>query len=129
LNDPSGASYGAFMVSTTSGSYSITLTWTALEAVQDITAGTGGVSRTFDATFYDQAGHTTSRSFSIQLQCPTSTDPIRGGTCHPVQFIPASCGATTCTGHNCVTLYPSLLSKTCSSQGKCGGARHSTVLQ
>src|SRR5581483_2542706 len=38
LNDPSGASYGAFMVSTISGSYSVTLSWDAIEAVQDINA-------------------------------------------------------------------------------------------
>jgi hypothetical protein len=129
LNDPSGASYGAFMVSTTSGSYSITLSWNAIEAVQDInaSAGSGGVSRMFVATFYDQSGHMTSKTFSIQLRCPTATDPICGGTCHPVQFTTTSCGPA--CSHNCVTLYPLLASRTCSNQGVCGGALDSTVRQ
>jgi hypothetical protein len=128
LNDPSGASYGAFMVSTTSGSYSVTLSWGAIEAVQDINAGSGGVSRTFAATFYDQAGHMTTKTFNIQLQCPTATDPICGGTCHPVQFTATSCGPG-CSPRNCVTLYPSLADRACSTQGKCSGTLTSMTLQ
>jgi hypothetical protein len=125
LNDPSGASYGAFMVSTTSGSYSMTLSWAAIETVQDITSGPGGVSRMFQAVFYDQAGHSTTRTFSIQLQCPTSTNAICGGTCNALRST-ESCGAC---GHNCGTLYQSLSSRMCSSQGKCTGSMTSTVQQ
>ena len=81
----------------------------------------------FLATFYDQAGHTTSKSFSIQLRCPTATDPICGGTCVPVQFIPTSCGPG--CARNCSTLYPSLSGRACSTQGKCSGTLSSTTLQ
>jgi hypothetical protein len=126
LNDPGGASYGAFGVSTTSGSYSISLSWSAIEAVQDINAASGGVSRMFEATFYDQAGHSTSQTFTIQLQCPTSTDAICSGVCNSLHADTTSCGGC---GRDCRTVFPSLSSPTCSTQAKCGGSLTSTVLQ
>ena len=125
LNDPGGASYGAFMVSTTAGAYSLTLTWGALETVQDITTPPGGGSRMFVATFYDQAGHSTSKSFTIVLQCPTTTDAICASLCVSVQSNGSACGAC---GHSCATLYPSLPGVAC-SQGRCSGSLTTTVLE
>ena len=127
LSDPGGASYGAFAVSTTAGSYSLTLSWSSLETVQDINAPSGGGSRTFVATFYDQAGHSTSKSFNIALKCPTATDAICSGACTSLQSNLTACGAC---DHNCTTLYPSLTSsRACSSQGKCTGGFSGTTLE
>jgi hypothetical protein len=117
LDDPSGASYGAFIVSTTSGSYSITLTWNAIQQVQATTTGAGGGPRMFVVTFYDQSGHSTSKSFSIQLACPTTTDAICAGSCTSLQTL-GNCGAC---GRNCATVLPSTTSMSlCSNQGQCG---------
>jgi hypothetical protein len=93
LSDPGGASYGAFEVSTVSGAYSLTLTWNAIETVEDITVGTGGELRTFDATFYDQAGHTTSQTFSVQLACSDANESICGGNCTDLTTDGANCGS------------------------------------
>jgi hypothetical protein len=123
LNDPGGASYGAFMVSTTAGSYSITLSWGALQTVQDISTPPGGGTRMFVATFYDQAGHSTSKSFTIMLKCPTGTDAICDSLCVSVQTNATACGAC---GHSCTTLYPSLPGVAC-SQGLCSGSTTTTV--
>jgi hypothetical protein len=101
LSDPGGASYGAFQVSTTSGAYSLTLTWAAIETVKDIDSGAGGTSRTFDAVFYDQSGNSTSQEFSIQLECDTTTDGICGGACTDLQTDPANCGVC---AHACASL-------------------------
>ena len=56
LDPPAGGTYGAFQVSTTAGSYSLTLTWSQIKTVRDITTPVGGAGRTFRAQFFDQAG-------------------------------------------------------------------------
>ena len=54
---------------------------TAYEGKREIAkALVGQAPRTFEATFYNQAGHSTSQSFTIMLKCPTATDAICGGT-------------------------------------------------
>jgi hypothetical protein len=95
----SGGTYGAFMVSTTSGSYSLTLTWSAIEQVADITTGKGGAPRVFRARFYDQAGHSTSQDLTIQLACGDVTQGICGGNCTSLDSDRNHCGtcATSCT--------------------------------
>lgn len=99
LADPSGGTYGAFQVSTTAGAYSLTLTWGAIQTVRDITTGSGGAPRTFKATFYDQSGGSTSKTFTIQLACETATQGICGGTCKDLQSDYMNCGTcgTSCT--------------------------------
>jgi hypothetical protein len=127
LTDPSGASYGAFMVSTTSGSYSITLTWSAIELVQDITTGPAGEPRMFVATFYDQAGHSTAKSFTIQLTCGAAMYGACNGTCTSLQGLNncGSCGRT-CTAYFMISSNSGL---SCSSDGKCERLQQTTTIQ
>src|SRR5215831_17411302 len=68
-SDPGGGTYGAFQVSTVSGSYSLTLTWGAINLVRTIGPDKGGTTRMFRAQFYDQAGHSTSQDVSVILRC------------------------------------------------------------
>jgi hypothetical protein len=104
LNDPGGAVYGAFAVSTVSGAYSLTLTWSALETVNPITTPPGGGPRTFEAVFFDQGGRSTTRSFTIQLQCdsPHQSFEICAGVCMDGQNDPNNCGScgNACTSAN-----------------------------
>jgi hypothetical protein len=104
LNDPGGGVYGAFQVSTVSGAYSMTLTWSALVTVKPITTPAGGGPRTFNAVFYDQGGRSTTKSFTIQLQCdsPYQNDEICAGSCFNSQSDPNNCG--TC-GHACAPIH------------------------
>jgi hypothetical protein len=94
LKDPGGGTYGAFIVSTVSGAYSLTLSWDAIETVRDITAPAGGQMRTFLATFYDQGGHSTAQSFDILLWCGDPTYGIcSGGNCADFQGSTSTCGS------------------------------------
>jgi hypothetical protein len=101
LSDPpAGGTYGAFQVTTTAGSYSLTLTWQQIKTVRDITTPVGGASRMFRAQFYDQAGHTTTQDFSILLRCTDSSAAICSGTCF-LFTDPHACGRC---GHDCTAL-------------------------
>jgi hypothetical protein len=114
LTDPGGASYGAFQVSTTSGSYSLTLSWAAIDTVSLVNAPAGGAMRTFVATFYDQAGGSTSKSFSVLLTCANTAQPVCSGTCIDVQSDELNCGMC---GRSCAATFGgSVLSCTA---GKC----------
>jgi hypothetical protein len=115
LNDPGGGTYGAFAVSTTSGAYSLSLSWNAIETVKDITTPNGGQMRTFSATFYDQSGQSTTKSFSIQLQCPTATNAICAGNCADLQTARTNCGTCTkdCTAGPSSITTPQCMSGVC----------------
>jgi hypothetical protein len=119
LSDPGGGTYGAFNVSTTSGAWSITLTWTAINTVTPITAGIGGQARMFVATFYDQGGHTTTKSVTVQLLCGVgdTTSSLCSGSCFDLSTDPHNCGSC---GHACPGLnqyYPPV----CISGTYCAG--------
>lgn len=69
LAAPGGSVYGSFVASSP-GSYSLTLSWSAIQQVEaiefeDVTE----ISRTFNASFLDSAGHSTGRSFELALHC------------------------------------------------------------
>jgi hypothetical protein len=90
LLDPGGASYGAFATSAAEGSYELTLSWDEIDAVAPIDFATS-LSRTFQAKFFDVAGHEAIRSFSLTLACD-SGGPACDGTCGG-----ARCGDGSCT--------------------------------
>jgi hypothetical protein len=118
LTDPtSGGTYGAFQVSTTAGSYSLTLTWSAIQQVET-TASTdsNGTARLFRAQFFDQAGHMTTKDLTITLWCGQgSAQGICAGTCTDLDQ-PTSCGSCE---HDCLTLVTNAPTPTCTA-GKCG---------
>jgi hypothetical protein len=104
LADPSGASYGTFQVSTGQGAWSITVPWGEIEQVADVTTGPQGTTRMFVAQFFDQAGHTTSRSLSINIVCAGGKS-ICAGACADLATDESHCG--TCE-KNCLQLGESL---------------------
>jgi hypothetical protein len=115
LGDPAGATYGSFAVSTVDGSYSVTLSWTALNTLASIDAPSGGVDRTFVATFFDQVGNMTSDSLTVHLECVTATEGICDGDCSDLQQDDANCA--TC-GHDCGT-NGTCVAGTCYAPGGC----------
>jgi hypothetical protein len=82
LSDPPmGGTYGAFQVSTTAGSYSLSLSWQQIEAVRAVDdAPPSGVGRLFRAQFFDQAGHSTSQDVTVNFWCG-GVDALCGGAC------------------------------------------------
>ncbi|HPH68399.1 MAG TPA: hypothetical protein PLF40_21730 [Kofleriaceae bacterium] len=69
LTSPDGTiQYGAFASPGQEGSYSIRLTWDAINQVEDITFATKE-RREFRAEFFDAAGHSAERLISIELSC------------------------------------------------------------
>ena len=142
LADPGGGTYGAFQVSTTGGAWSLTIPWGGLQTVADITSPLGGESRAFAATFFDQGGHSTTKTLMIHLGCgaDAATHSLCSGKCFDLQQDPNHCGTcgTTCSDGGgceqgqCATLsacvtgpglscdsYCSTLGKTCANT--CGG--------
>jgi hypothetical protein len=68
LTDPTGmVNYDAF-IADRQGSYAITLSWNQLNQVSPITFVHSG-ERTLVGQFYDQAGHSASRSVTLTLIC------------------------------------------------------------
>jgi hypothetical protein len=94
----SGGTYGAFQVSTTGGSYSLTLTWSAIQTVSDITGPIAGVNRGFRAQFFDQQGHSTTKDFTILLTCNDSVSALCSGICTTMVTDYNNCGSC---GNSC----------------------------
>lgn len=115
LADPGGATYGSFAVSTVDGSYSVTLSWTAINTLASIEAPSGGADRTFVATFFDQVGNMTSDSLTVHLECDPATDGICDGECIDLQQDDENCGSC---GHGCGT-NGSCVGGTCFAPGSC----------
>lgn len=60
--------YGAFATSGQEGSYTLNLTWDAIDQAADITFAQSA-TRTFTATFFDVAGHRVDKTVTITLSC------------------------------------------------------------
>jgi hypothetical protein len=98
-----GASaYGAFATDAGEGAYSIALTWSSINTTDSIETEKGAATqRTFRASFFDAAGHISSRDISINLQCRGADDASCSGTCTDLSVATAQhCGACnhTCGG-------------------------------
>jgi hypothetical protein len=91
------AAYGAFATSAGEGAYSISLSWSDLDAAAPIdTAYAATTSRVLRASFFDVAGHTVYRDVTVALGC-SGMQAACDGTCSPVNSID-SCGSC---GHAC----------------------------
>jgi hypothetical protein len=73
LEASTGGSYGAFSTSAAEGSYTITLTWDALNTVRPINAAAAGTALDFKAVFYDVAGLRSERSLRVTVRCDASS--------------------------------------------------------
>lgn len=99
LSDESGTTYGAFAQNEQKGgmpgTYTIDLTWEAINAARPLTF-VGSASRTFSARFYDKDGHSASASVSIVFRCdafPDNTDAY-AGVCTNTRVDAKHCGDT-----------------------------------
>lgn len=94
LDDPSSdATYGAFTTSAAEGSYSLTLSWGAINTVNPLTTTPGGTGRSFRVRFYDVAGSIVSDTFTITMKCAANGYSACDGTCVDLQTDKANCGA------------------------------------
>lgn len=89
LIDPAGTvNYGAF-VADNQGSYSLDVSWDQMNAAIPITFDVSA-SRTLVGEFFDQGGHSTSRSTSVALTCNGKT--ACSGQCVDLQTDQNHCG-------------------------------------
>ena len=80
LEDPGGASFGAFATAGEEGAYGLTLTWAELDAVQGIEFD-GEATRRVVAVFFDQAGNRTTETLEITLHCRGTGGAACAGRC------------------------------------------------
>ncbi|MBL8788095.1 MAG: hypothetical protein JNJ59_24595 [Deltaproteobacteria bacterium] len=93
LETTTGGSFGAFSTSAAEGSYSITLTWDAIQTVREIDAPPSGVALDMKAVFYDVAGARAERTLRVTLRCDASgTRGLCGGECTALSEDAENCG-------------------------------------
>jgi hypothetical protein len=87
-----GATYGTFATSAQEGAYSITVSWDALDGVDQIETSEAAlqIARQLEARFFDQAGHLASQTISIDLGCASAGDWREGGVCSS-RYNPQQC--------------------------------------
>ncbi len=93
LTDDSGASYGAFSTAGGQGTFTISLTWDAVNAIHAFNFAAGGGARLFTATFFDNGGNSASEDVSVALACAPSGDAACSGACVDLQSDDNNCGA------------------------------------
>jgi hypothetical protein len=64
-----------------SGAFTFALTWEKVNAEGVLEFGPEGLKRTYRATFFDAAGHTTSRDFQVTIECDSYGLEARNGVC------------------------------------------------
>jgi hypothetical protein len=92
LVNPSGNTYGAFITSAQEGTYSLTIRWADINAVDPIYAEPGGSPRIFRAQFFDQGGNSISADLSITLACDDDAYAACAGECHFLEWDVQNCG-------------------------------------
>lgn len=99
LTDDTSATYGAFGTGgAQNGTYQVSLTWSQINQVRTIDFNPPGATRTFTATFFDNAGHRASASVSLMLTCGALSEACTGkctdfteqGTCGACMSTPCS---------------------------------------
>jgi hypothetical protein len=94
LTDGSGANYGAFGTAGGQGTFTLALSWDAAQAATPINFPDGGGTRTLTATFFDNAGHSTEASLTLQLACATASLGACSGSCVDLSSDPKNCGSS-----------------------------------
>jgi len=92
LMDPDGGTYGTFVATTTTGAYTLSLTWPIIDIARRIEFPAGGANRVFRATFFDTAGNTAVKDFTIKLVCSNASHSACNGKCTSVQTDIDNCG-------------------------------------
>ena len=83
-------SYGPFVAAGQEGTYSITVSWEAIDQVEAIEFESIDVERTFRAEFFDTKGKSASRDTTITLSCPGGG--ACDGACKDLQADADNCG-------------------------------------
>ncbi|MEM7604868.1 MAG: hypothetical protein AAF411_05870, partial [Myxococcota bacterium] len=100
LVDDRERAYGTFVSPGDEGSYSLELTWDALNRAEPLT----GPSRRLTARFFDQSGNTTARSFEVRAQCQQEDSFTCNGTCRNLMRDTENCGecGVRCEDSRCI---------------------------
>jgi hypothetical protein len=100
LVDPNSQhSYGAFISPAPSQSFTISLSWDAINLVNPISGPVAGASRTLRALFFDARGGVVTRDLVVQLACSSAVHPEKAGlapclgVCVDLETDAANCGA------------------------------------
>lgn len=106
LQTENGDTYNSFATSGDEGAYSVSTAWTDIDRLALVPDFTGSTDLTFQATFYDVAGHSTVAATTISLECPSADAPqycdgAGDGTsiCQSLQEDASNCGSC---GNDCV---------------------------
>ena len=86
-----GFTYGPFVAAGQEGTYSITVSWSAIDQVKTIEFEDGSIERVFRAEFFDSTGKSASKDTSITLSCEGGG--ACGGVCKDLQNDGENCGA------------------------------------
>lgn len=93
LEAATGGSFGAFSTAAAEGSYSITLTWDAIQTVRETDAPPSGAALDMKAVFFDVAGARAERTLRVTLRCDASnTQGLCGGECTALAEDAWNCG-------------------------------------
>jgi len=84
-------SYGPFVAAGQEGTYSISVSWDAIDQVEVIEFESVDMARTFSAKFFDTKGNSASEDTKITLNCPGGG--ACDGTCKDFQVDAKNCGA------------------------------------
>lgn len=98
VKDPlTGVTYGT--MSGSAGSYSLSLSWDAIDLASPITTPAGGAVRAFTVQFMDAAGNLVGQDVSVTLACADATLAACGSECVDLQWHWGNCGVCgrTCT--------------------------------
>jgi hypothetical protein len=86
--------YGPFVAAGQPGTYSITVSWDAMQQAEPIEFENADLTRAFRAEFYDQAAHKVHQDTNVTLTCATGS--ACGGVCTDLMTDDMHCGA--CSG-------------------------------
>jgi hypothetical protein len=76
------SAYGAFATDAAEGAYSLSLSWSAINSTDAINTDAGATTqRTFRATFFDTAGHSSYRDVTVGLRCSLNSAAACNGAC------------------------------------------------
>jgi hypothetical protein len=94
LEDEAGATYAAFQLGSTNGTYEATLDAKAINDVRPIDTTPTDDLRQFVVRFFDNEGHTVTSKHSVGLKCGSSgTQTAKNGKCHDLTLDHDNCGA------------------------------------
>lgn len=105
LVDDTGKTYGAFGAGAEKGTYALALTWTQITTVSPLTFEPKGLTRSFTARFFDNAGNTAEASVPLSFYCGSKHEywACSGACMNPPKHQACGCAAKACAGDEVCT--------------------------